>query len=42
MSSEATRTVEQSRTGGRRSGRFGKMNPISKHTRATRLAWPKG
>ena len=41
-SSEAARTVEQFRTGRRRSGRFGKMNPINKQTRTTRLTWPKG
>jgi P-type E1-E2 ATPase len=35
-------TVDQFRTGGRRSGRFGKMNPINKQTRTTRWALSKG
>jgi hypothetical protein len=39
-SSGAARTVEQFRTGIRRSGRFGKMNSINKQTRKTRLVWP--
>src|ERR1035437_2603526 len=40
-SSEAARTGEQIRTGGRRSGRFGKMNPINEQTRTTLRALPK-
>src|ERR1035437_7339374 len=42
MSSEAARTGGQFRTGTRRSGSFGKTNPINEETRTTRQTLRKG
>src|ERR1035438_4952204 len=42
MSSEVARTGEQLRTGTRRSGSFGKTNPINEETRTTRRTLRKG
>src|ERR1039457_3562506 len=41
-SSEAARTGEQLRTGTRRSGRYGKMNPINEQARTTRRLTERG